>query len=213
MNRLSVKLTLVVVTLLFVASTLTGCMAKNLGVEMVAPRNALVRYSVKSHQTKFNVNDVTLSFSYGSPNNMFAGDSRLACFAAYFCDGQYYLAGESTYYHSLDVEKLYKYDDYHDIIGHYLVKEIPADEFGSDKYYCKPEGLFGKGFNHSETLTVPSGVFERESGSFVFKVVGIVFTEKYNAYCLINLNLVSVAYEYIDEQTILLSYNNSIWPH
>jgi len=66
-------------------------------------------------------------------------------------------------------------------------------------------------------MTVPRDVFERESGSFVFKVTG-VFSLKSGekngeeGYIIVNSNCVHVDYEYIDEQTVLLSKPNSSIP-
>jgi hypothetical protein len=204
---------------------LAGCGASELGADTSTKRGG-VRYSIKSKGTKFNIDNVTLDLYYGhnytNPTSTFQYNyekHELVSFALYFCDGQYY---QSNY--EFELPFFYTtprvYSDYTDVEGHYLVKELSLDEFSSGEYYVKFNPIFGYKFNHRETITVPRGVFERESGSFVFKVAGVFSLkddggEDYGdgGYIVLNSNCIYVRYDYVDEQTILLSKPSGAIPY
>ena len=140
-------------------------------------------------------------------------DAKNVCWALYFCDGQYY-SNTLSYHFDAGYEDFLS-DDYHDIDGHFFVKEISIDEFNSYNYSFSLDMLactFKNKFDHCETLTVPEGVFERQSGSFVFKVCAVAFYEQRNVYSVASMNFIYIDYEYTDDTTILLSKPDSIVP-
>lgn len=187
-----------------------GCNQNEIGVAYGRDGQHLFAYSVKSKNTKFNVDSVAVDFYYGHHGG-FPGQFQdlsnpdnyeFICFALYLFEGQYWEPEFSSY----PGENVYA--DYYDINNRYFIKEISYDEFTSDEYAAKYDVLFGSTYNHHETNTVPSGVFVRESGSFVFCVSGVYFSIKDAGFCLTNIQytgFISVNYDYLGEQTILLS--------
>jgi len=165
---------------------------------------------------EFNIDEVFLDFYYGNhgirgyPFQHIDEDAQPVCFALYFYDGQYAF-NEGILPHRVD---RFEYD-YHDVESYYFLKTIAYDAFLSDDYrFNRSTVSFGnrKEFNHHEVLTVPKEVFERESGSFVFQIAEVWFSQTLNQYCLCVDNFIYVDYDLIDEQTIRLSRPTILFP-
>jgi len=211
MKHSRTKLLLLALVMVFIVGGSVGCNGIDHGNYH---RNPLA-YKVHSKNSTFDVNDVTLDFSYGRQgsidgtiNGGGSSVNRLVCFALYFCDGQYYWQTDQ-YGHALGVNGYTMYEDYRDIDNWYYVKEISIDIFRSDAYLFEfnfAMGCIGSTkFNHQESLTVPKEVFEREKGTLVFQIVGVNTSKEAVGYCVCKLGCLVIAYEYIDENTVRLS--------
>jgi len=164
----------------------------------------------------FNVDNVSLKFCYGAYvseagsglssypfwRTDLKDDDVIACYALYFCDGQ---NGNQF------LDFLGPYDDYHNIEGQYLVKEISYEELSSAGY-AVTKSLWGFRFKHQEVLAVPRGVFERENGSFCLLLVEVCYSPSINSYYLHRHAGVEIGYEYTNQKTVLLSAISSLSP-
>ena len=206
-KRRHAKLIIILLAGMILSWSLIGCFKDtDLGIETkpdVFGIMSLVRYSVHSNKTKFNIDNVTLDFYFGGHANgnlnpfYFTDiDAQFVCFALHFFDSQHYKGA----LYNLGIIC----DDYRSIHDYYLIKTLTYDEFNSDEYGCKL--LNGKlVFNHHELLTVPKEVFEMKSGSFYFQITEIWFSQVANQYGTVINNSIFINYDYIDEQTIRLS--------
>jgi len=182
---------------------------KNLGAEW--GNHMAIKYKVKSNKNNFKVDNVTLDFYYGHLD-AFRGyntksNPEFIGFALYFFDEEY-LDKIKFYSYLDDKNKEPVYEDYRNIDGLNLVKELSYDEFNSGDYLLTRKFL-GYNLYHQEALTVPKEVFERKEGSFVFMITLVYYVEKdsdYDSgYSLTHDGAVYVDYEYINENTIRLS--------
>jgi len=188
-----------------------GCGADGLSkIKLAYYGDALapIQYKIESPKVKFDIDDVTLDFSYGHAGNIITLGQHydaegkdnyiLSCFAIYFCD-ELYVSSFTDCVHS----------DYRSIDNCYFIKEIMVEAFHSDNYLneYKMDFLLRNiiRFNHKEKITVPQGVFERENGTFALQVVGINYSIKDKGYIVEHLGFISVHYKYLDSQTIVLS--------
>jgi len=214
MKPLCTRLLIVVLAMILMVGGLASCFDDgNIGYEIKYAHGDTItstKYKITSNGTRFGVDEVTLDFHFGSfgklgSQNPFYdtdNDAQFFCIALCFYDGQYYpieaLWPRSPWLTFVD-------GDYHDIESYYFVKTLTRDEFNSEEYYVLVRNLGSDKFNHQETITVPREVFERESGSFIFQITEVWFSQKLNQYCLQVENAIHVNYDYIDEQTIRLS--------
>ncbi|MCL2141236.1 MAG: hypothetical protein FWH42_06250 [Dehalococcoidia bacterium] len=205
-----IKLLIAGMAVILMVSVGVGCGTDGLSTTKIANGDALlsIQYKIESPKVKFDIDDVTLDFSYGhSGNSIGLGQHYdaegkdnyiLSCFAVYFCD-ELYVSSFTDYVHS----------DYRSIDNCYFIKEIMVEAFHSDNYLNerKMDLLLRRRtiFSHKEEMTVPRGVFERENGKLAFQVVGINYSIKDKCYIVEHLSFISVYYEYLDSQTIVLS--------
>ena len=220
MRRNMAKLMMVALSTFLIAGGLMGCnVDKNIGKEThpnIGDASSGVRYKVESDEVQFNIDGVSLDYYFGGNgangemNPFYPTDKKaqFICFALNFYDGQYYNA---KHYES-NMFTFYALSDYHDIEGYYFIKTLLYDEFNSDEYYVVTRNNGKHTFNHHETITVPREVFERESGSFVFQITEIWFSEALNQCGTVVENSIFVDYDFIDEQTIRLSKPSSSTP-
>jgi len=188
-----------------------------------------IQYAVKSSGSVFNINNVTLDFYYGRTayfdgtiDGIGQSNYRSVCFAIYFCDGPYY-SQNYHYDYVLNTRVFMIYEDYHNVDGHYFLKELTIDEFNSDKYKCTigwarqidearvyPCEIE---FNHHETITIPPEIFERGQGSFVFQVAAVNYSKKDGGYCVVSGEGLVINYQFIDGQSVYLSEAYSKIPY
>ena len=209
MKKSLIIFTSIVLAVVIIAVGFKVLVPKNLGVEWGA--HADIKYKVKSNKNNFKVDNVKLDFHYGHLDRLggySAGSNpEFIGFALYFFDEEY-LDKIKFYSYSDDKNKEPVHEDYRNIDGLSLVKELSYDEFNSGDYLLTRKFL-GYNLHHQEALTVPKEVFEREEGSFVFMITLVYYVEKDSGYdsgySLIQHGAVYVDYEYINENTIRLS--------
>jgi len=159
--------------------------------------------AVESNYSVFDINAVTLDFSYGLESNLIqfvlssGADYELVCFALYFCDGGLLPMVSSA---SLTLD------------GYHLIKALALDEINSGKYSFTvlrdpmPLDMLDVGgiaqFNHKETVSVPSGVFARNSSEFEFRLMAVQFSNSDNSYRITSMGGITVPYKCVDEYTV-----------
>lgn len=155
--------------------------------------------AVKSEQTSFAVDDVTLDFYFGGSVAEYSPDSgrQTVGLALYFCN--------EKAYRNLDIG-LQKYASYKDIDGMYFVKLISTADFNSGDYNVDVTLLKGKVFQHNEVLTVPKEIFASDDDHF-----GLAFIEFYtddnesrNGYYISTVNCLVMKYKFLNDATIEL---------
>jgi len=173
---------------------------------------------VESDNDIFNIDNVTLNFSYGHSGTAGGqygrkGDYEFICFAFYFYEGKHEceMIGVSEE-KSKNIHK-----DYRNIQNFYYIKELSYDEFNSEKYLAniKTFSFFKNKLKHKENLKVPKEVFENKIGSVGFCFAEIHYSKSYGGYCRGVWNAIYINYEYIDAQTVRLSEGGSmpdLWP-
>lgn len=203
----------IILTIFIVIIGIDVFVPKNIGVEL--DNNLDILYSVKSTKTKFEVDKVNLDFQYGHSDKLGGNiseneDFEFIGFALYFCDAKYYNKNAFTVY---NITEEYIFEDYRNLEGFYLVKELSNDEFNSDDYWAKRTLFSADEFHHRETMTVPKEVFERKKGSVVFMVKMVYYMKEYNGYVLDYRGAVHFNYDFINENTVRISKPSSTLPN
>ncbi|MBQ7343807.1 MAG: hypothetical protein IJW53_03465 [Clostridia bacterium] len=163
-----------------------------------------VYFGVKSDNTEFPIDDVTLDFSYGngaaSGVGGFVGgdngeDCPIVCVAVYFFNAKYQdtAAGYGEA----------RFEDYKEIEGLYFVKEIGIDDY-NDNYGVKNNFLSCK-YEHTEALTIPEEVMELSVGYACLGVFQIAYVPSTNLYRIVGGGYQALKYEKLDADTVRIS--------
>ena len=161
-----------------------------------------VFYSIRSNETEFDLDNVTLDFSFGKGTSSDVGgfigegspdEAEIKCIAVYFCNGAY-------------LDKMVgfgdaRFDDYKSIDGLYFVREISIDDYNEN--YDVDTGFLRRRYEHSETLTVPRGVFEKRTGYACIVVAEIALERSSGLYCVAYSGIEGIAYEVNGERVTL----------
>lgn len=165
-----------------------------------------VYFGVNSDKTVFDIDNVTLDFSYGDGSigevggyigNYIEGDDSfekcpIVCVAVYFYNSKYGdVLGEACF------------EDYKKIEGMQYVKEISLDDYNED--YDVENTLFGCKYEHTETLTVPQEVLELTTGYFCFGVYEIAYIPSQNLYRIAGGGYQALKYEKLGDDTVKIS--------
>ena len=129
--------------------------------------------AVRSRETEFDKNNVTLEFFFGWESSLASNDRyEILGFGLYFTD-------------RLDFHTAFsQFDDYRDIEGATFLVKISNDEAFSGKFNVKWHkrlsiGPFGwadrKIFSHSEMITIPPHFFTGNVGTIYFVVIPIAY--------------------------------------
>lgn len=188
------------------------CLAKRLSILSYHSHQSVI-FLTESNKIEFDADEVTIDFSYGVtsplslPYYLQEGDNFIG-YGFYFCDGQ----------HSSWQGMTGHYSDYTSIDNYNFVKEISYDEFRTDEYFARIPVIvlwpFSQlQFNHCEAITVPKEIFARENGTFVFQAVAVSYPKGGGGYYVENLGFITIGYEYLDEQTVLLSDISGSYPY
>ena len=158
---------------------------------------------VRSKTNEFDIDNVTLDFSWGKENGIDEGDCvfidrggkgvmpeecPVFCVAVYFCNYDY-------------VDRLniiHHYGDYKEIEDVYFVKDFTVKEFNEE---CKADySYWGRTkYDHTETLTIPQEVFENAKGVISFFVTEIMYIPSENAYMIYSGCGILFEYEFLKD--------------
>ena len=165
-----------------------------------------VHFGIKSDKTEFDINNVTLDFSYGDGSvgevggyigNYVEGaeeteDCPIVCVAVYFYNSKYgNTLGEA------------RFEDYKNIEGLYFVKEISLDDYNEN--YDVENNIFGSKYEHTETLTIPQETFELTTGFVCIGVYAIAYIPSQNLYRIANGADKGLKYEILDDGKVKIS--------
>ena len=204
MKRKSITIMLVLVML---ASMLTGCTA-DIDGEYKGYSNGFnyndhrlkssVMCAARSEKTEFDVDDVTLDFYFGwwerQPSDpSYPGIKSLLGYALYFCNEQ------------IETKTNINTEDYKNIPGHYFIKEIPTDEFNSDKYSISMKKSIGRVFKQSESFTVPKELFDQKRGTILFSFHTVILLLENSQFYNYREEYIRIEYEFIDDNTVRIS--------
>ena len=189
----------VVLILLILLLSAAGCGRKNISNETVS--NGLEsglkhtddcggceipsdHCAYKSEQSEFDLDNVVLTFYYGTSTNIDAA-----------------LAGDCNYY---SYAELYFMDDNDNL--HFIKRT--EESYTSEEYSCKwilddSYKLIGFSYNHSENIKIPPELFTQKSGRISFCVYGEDINAYESAYSLISI--INIYYKTNDEKVILSS--------
>lgn len=162
-----------------------------------------VHFGIKSDKTEFNVDDVTLDFSYGNGSNTDVGgyvggdgeDCPIVCIALYFYNAKY-----------LDTAARFgeaRFDDYKEIQDFYFVKEISLADYNES--YDVDNSVLGRRYEHTDALTIPKEALELSSGYVCLGVLQIAYIPSINKYRIVGGSEAALKYEMLDEHTVRLS--------
>jgi hypothetical protein len=187
MKKKKLLLSALMLTVVVLATALTGCRLfktpKETGLQIgfitpsyadYTPNGIIV--GIKSGNTEFYLNDITLSFYYGllrvKISEPYGNEKeRYEKFiAVYFIKGEYANKLSSTF------------DDYKNIEGFYHIKDIPLEEFNSSVYEVKSSSR-PSSFAHVEQMTIPREFIESlEYDFWGFTVQTVIFDKQENEY-------------------------------
>lgn len=163
-----------------------------------------VHFGIKSSQTEFDLDDVTLDFSYGNGSSTDVSgcvggvngeECPIVCVAVYFYNAKY-----------LDTVARFgkaRFDDYKTIEGLHFVKEISLDDYNES--YDVENSFWGRRYEHTETLTIPQAVFELSKGYACLGVLQIAYVPSENKYWIVGGNETALKYEMLDGHKVRLS--------
>lgn len=149
--------------------------------------------AVRSNQTEFDINNVTLDCYYGwhstPPNHFYKeGIYDPVCIAIYFNSGMWND----------------EFDDYQNIENMHFLKEISIEEFSTDEYNVKMTKQEGKTFVQHSELTIPKELFVEPGGVILFYVLNVAWNPKDNVYFTCGIGSRIIHYDFIDEETVRL---------
>lgn len=198
----------VICLLLVSLLTLSSCSEPaglNMGFDGRMGRLPEVYFGVKSDKTEFDIDGVTLTFSYGHDSSTdiggYAGgangdeDNPIVCIAVYFCNAKYcdtiQSFGEA------------RFEDYKEIEGLHFVKEISLDDYNEN--YNVENNFFGCKYEHSETLTIPKEAFELTSGYVCLAVLNVAYVPSEGVYRFVGGDYQGLKYEMLDNGKVKIS--------
>ena len=130
----------------------------------------------KSDTNKFDINDVTLTFSYGFPSGN-AGTSSYPVYEIWFDNDE-------------KQEKLIKR----------VEENLNSEEYLVILSFDNDQNVQKNIYNHSEILTIPSELFSKDSGYVGFYISSIDITAPKNGPLL---NYITFYYEKIEDEIVL----------
>ena len=163
-----------------------------------------VYFGVKSDKTEFDIDDVTLDFSYGngavSNTGGYIGgddgeDCPVVCIAVYFFNAKH-----------RDTVTIFgdaRFEDYKEIEGLHFVKEIGLDDYNMN--YDVENSFSGCEYEHTEALTIPKTVLELTAGHVCLGVFEIAYTPSKNSYRIVGGGYQALKYEKLGGDTVKIS--------
>ena len=149
--------------------------------------------AVRSNQTEFNIDNVTLDCYYGwytySPMH-------------FYKDGIYDPVCIALYYGGINMHDVF--DDYKNIENMHFLKEISIEEFSTEAFNMKMTKQEGKTFEQSDSFTIPKELFVKPGGGVSLVVVNIGWNPNENVYFTRGFGFCAIQYDFIDEETVSL---------
>lgn len=177
------KRTLSKISILLVMVILFSACTKSDGINTGSASGGMVppiAIRIRSDKTEFDIDDVTLDFSFGSEfgtNNGYEIDDErypVVSVAVYFYNAKYIdSAYEST-----------GYADYKEIEGWHFVKDITHEDY-EQNYKVEYRWVGLPKFDHTETLIIPEETFELTTGYVCCGIFPIVYVPSDNSYIVI----------------------------
>ena len=138
-----------------------------------------VAIGIRSDKNEFNIDDVTLDFSFGDDNEdiidyiqiggISAEKCPVVCIALYFYNAKY-IDYIST-----------RFANYKEIEGWHFVKEITPEDY--EENYKVQYNYWGRTkYDHTEALTIPKETLELTTGYVCFGVYAIAYIPSENTY-------------------------------
>jgi len=164
-------------------------------------RNPYFNLAVRSDETTFDINDVTIDFFCGwlrDPPYILTDGldySWLIGHAIYVANDQIFLQ-----------DWVYSCYDYRSIENLRFLEIISSEEYNSVAFEVTMSKRSGKIFNHcGERLTIPKELFEESHGTIWLWMQTIYFSPDENIYSLTIGGSMRIYYEFIDDNTVRLS--------
>jgi len=149
-----------------------------------------VAIGIRSDKNEFNIDDITLDFSFGDDNGdiidyiqiggINAEKCPIVCVAVYFYNAKYM---DATFEHVEDsyVSQRILFEDYKEIEGWHFVKEITPEDY--EENYKVQYNYWGRTkYDHTEALTIPKETLELTTGYVCFGVYAIAYIPSENTY-------------------------------
>ncbi len=202
------KKSMSIICLLFVSCLVFSSCSKpsglNIGFDGRMGQLPEVYFGVKSDKTEFDIDDVTLNFSYGDGSVSDVGDyvggdngedCPIVCIAAYFFNAKY----QDTVTNFGEA----RFEDYKEIEGLYFVKEISIDDYNEN--YDVENGFWSCKYEHTEPLTIPEEVMELSTGYACLGVFQIAYIPLENLYRIVGGGYQALKYEKLDGDMVKIS--------
>lgn len=186
--------------MIFSLFALVGCAKKSgfeIGFNYVRgeERGQFIAVAARSDKTEFNIDDVTIEFSFGWFDYELDEYYPREKFVIFFINGldNNYVVGQFN-----------PYDLSNNIDKAEFIREIVPSEFISEKYRLTTSWKRGKEFAHSEMIKVPSNLFINNNtdgeGEVVLMLAEIIGDS--GVYGVTRYRSIRLVYKFIDENTI-----------
>ncbi len=173
-----------------------------------------IMMGVKSNKNIFKVDDVNVELYYSLYENDEEGDGRKYSYIQELQDQVVvgmYMSNINNSYDVLDLIDIYECGDYKKLSKEIFIKEITEEEAFDAEYNYGYTHVFDRMlYKHHETINIPKEFFEKEEGFIVIRLVSFITpNEKCDKYLAMKYAYIMLKYEYIDENTVKLEFEDS----
>ena len=163
-----------------------------------------VFFGIESEKTEFDLDAVTLDFSYGNASfadmDAYIGGDNWETYPV-ICIGVYFF--NAKYQDSVIAFGDGRFADYKNIEGLHFMKEITLEDY-NENYRVKNK-LFGCKYAHTETMTIPREVFELNRGYACIGVYEIAYVPSEDRYRIAYGSFEALKYEKLEDGKVKLS--------
>lgn len=154
--------------------------------------------AVKSNKKVHSIDDFSLDFYFGAYDEIDEytnGNYQIVSFALYFSNNDFITENQ--------IDSNNGMADYTSINDAHFIKEISMTSFNTNNYHVEMN-IFGKTFNHHETISIPYTVILNHEG-FIFTVIDIVYDQSTELYYFgHNGYQIVIYYTHLDNDSIEL---------
>ncbi len=173
-----------------------------------------IMMGVKSNKNTFKVDDVNVELYYALYRNDEEGDTRKQGYRQEPTDKilfGLYISNVKDLNEKYKVHNDQDYIDYKEVKENIFIKEISEE----DAFTEKNEYGYGKLFSHiiyehNEMIKIPKEVLLEENGEIIIRIVSFTLpNEERSSYRSRKIAYLILSYEYIDENTVKLEFEDS----
>ncbi|MBR6697522.1 MAG: hypothetical protein IKL73_04515 [Lachnospiraceae bacterium] len=173
-----------------------------------------IMMGVKSNKNTFKVDDVNVELYYSLYENDEEGERRKYSYIQELQDQVVfgmYMSNINNSYDVLDLIDIYECEDYTKLSKETFIKEITEEEAFDTEYSYGYSHVFDRMlYKHHETINIPKEFFKKEEGFIVIRLVSFITpNERSDKYLAMKYAYIILNYEYIDENTVKLEFEDT----
>ncbi len=173
-----------------------------------------IMMGVKSNTNTFKVDDVNVELYYALYRNDKEGDARKHRYRQEPTDEilfGMYISNINNSYEVVSLSNIYDCEDYTKLSKEIFMQEITEEEAFDAEYSYGYSHVFDRMlYKHHETINIPKEFFEKEEGLVLIRLVSFITpNERSDKYLTMNYAYIILNYEYIDENTVKLEFEDT----